>query len=128
MNIFTNYPEIIQTLPEIDIALPGVKGYLMQGTDKQIAFFELDTIADIPLHSHGSQWGIVVEGEMDLTINGITRTYRKGDSYFIKEGEVHAAVFKQKTFAIDFFEDKVEESTVSQEELYYKTLLEILKN
>ncbi|MCP4913227.1 MAG: hypothetical protein GY909_08905 [Oligoflexia bacterium] len=29
---------------------------------------------------------------------------------------------------IDFFEDKVEESTVSQEELYYKTLLEILKN
>ena len=49
MNIFTDYPEIIKSLPEIDIDLPGVKGYLMQGPDSQIAFFELDTVADIPL-------------------------------------------------------------------------------
>ena len=106
MNIFTDYPEIIKSLPEIDIDLPGVKGYLMQGPDSQIAFFELDTIADIPLHSHGAQWGIVVEGEMDLTISGNTKTYKKGDSYYINAGEVHAAVFKVKTFAIDFFSDK----------------------
>ena len=106
MNIFTNYPNIIKNLPEIDIDLTGVKGYLMQGPDNQIAFFELDPIANIPLHSHGEQWGIVVEGEMDLTIDGVTKTYKKGDSYFIKSGEVHAAVFKEKTFAIDFFDDQ----------------------
>ncbi len=106
MNILTDYPDIIKNLPEIDINLPGIKGYLMQGSDNQIAFFELHPTADIPLHSHGAQWGIVVEGEMELTIDGVSRTYKKGDSYFIEAGKVHAAVFKEKTFAIDFFEDK----------------------
>jgi quercetin dioxygenase-like cupin family protein len=99
------YADIIKNLPEIDINLAGVKGYLMQGENNQMVFFELDTIATVPPHSHGAQWGMVVEGEMELTIAGKTKTYKKGDRYSIGKGEVHTAVFKKKTFAIDFFED-----------------------
>jgi hypothetical protein len=43
---------------------------------------------------------------MDLTIGGITNTYRKGDRYFIPEGVPHSAVFRVKTYAMDYFADR----------------------
>ena len=57
-------------------------------------------------HAHGAQWGIVVDGAMDLTIGGKTQTYRKGDSYYIPAGTIHAARFRERTYVIDVFADK----------------------
>ena len=59
----------------------------------------------IPDHHHGAQWGIVVEGEIDLTIGGVTRTYRKGDTYEIGEAVTHSARCARGALAIDFFAD-----------------------
>jgi len=30
---------------------------------------DIDPIGEVPPHSHGAQWGVVVEGEMELTID-----------------------------------------------------------
>ena len=100
------YPEIITALPQADIPFKGVRGWLSQGEDHQIVFFDLEPIGKVTEHKHGAQWGIVIEGEMDLTIGGITKTYKRGDSYFIPEGVPHSAVFKKRTLALDFFADK----------------------
>ncbi len=99
------FPNIITTLPEADIPFNGVKGWISQSDDHQTVFIEIEAIGKVAEHSHCAQWGIVVEGEMDLTIGGDTKTYAKGDSYFIPDGVVHSAVFKTKTWAIDFFAD-----------------------
>ena len=99
------FPDIITKFPQADIPFPGVKGWISQNTDHQIVFLEIDAIGKVADHSHCAQWGIVVQGEMDLTIGGHTQTYRSGDSYFIPDGVVHGAVFKQKTWAIDYFAD-----------------------
>ena len=104
MNPF--YPRIISGLPEADIPFEGVKGWLSQGTDHQIVFFEIEPIGEVAPHSHGAQWGIVFEGEMELTIGGKTDTYRKGDKYYVPEGVVHSAVFRTRTWLMDFFADK----------------------
>lgn len=101
-----SFPEIIKNLPEADIPFEGVKGWISQSDDHQIVFLELEAIGDVAEHKHGAQWGMVVEGEMDLTIGGETKTYKKGDSYYIPQGVLHSAVFKKKTWAIDFFADK----------------------
>ena len=100
------YPELIRNLPEADIPQEGVKGKILQGENHQIVFFEIEPIGEVPPHSHGEQWGIVVDGEMHITIDGETRILKKGDSYHIPRGVVHSAVFKTKFYAIDFFEDK----------------------
>lgn len=100
------YPELIQNLPEADIPFDGVKGRILQGEDHQIVFFVIDAIGIVPEHTHGAQWGTVFEGEMDLTINGVTKTYKKGDRYFIPSGVKHSANFKKVTQLMDFFEDK----------------------
>ena len=97
---------MITNLPEADIEFNGVKGWISQSNDYQIVFLEIDPIGQVAEHSHGAQWGIVVEGEMDLTIGGVTNTYKKGDSYFIPDGVLHSAVFNTKTWAIDYFADK----------------------
>jgi len=101
-----NYPELIQSLPDADIPFKGVKGKLLQGENQQAVFFEIDPIGDVAEHKHGAQWGVVFEGEMELTIGGETKTYRKGDQYYIPAGVLHSAVFKTKTFLMDIFEDK----------------------
>jgi len=103
-NIF--YPEMINNLPDADIPFKGVKGKLFQGEKHQIVFFEIDAIGEVPEHTHGDQWGVVFEGEMDLTINGDTKTYKKGDQYFVPAGVKHSANFKIRTRLMDYFEDK----------------------
>jgi len=97
---------LIKSLPTANIPFEGVRGWISQSDDHQIVFMELEAIGKVAEHKHGAQWGMVVEGEMDLTIGGETKTYNKGDSYFIPEGVLHSAVFKMKTWVIDYFADK----------------------
>jgi len=100
------YPEFINNLPGIASVFNGVSGNLLQGKDSQLVFMEIDAIGEVPDHSHGAQWGVVLKGEMLLTIDGEEKTYRSGDSYYIPSGVVHSAVFNSKVFLIDYFADR----------------------
>lgn len=97
---------MILDLPEADIPFEGVSGRLLQGADKQVVFFEIEPIGEVAEHKHGEQWGVVFSGEMELTIDGETKTYKNGDQYFIPAGVLHSAIFKTKTFVMDVFADK----------------------
>lgn len=99
------YPDVITSLPEAEIPFQGVRGWLSQGVDHQVVFFDIQAIGQVPDHAHGAQWGTVFEGEMQLSIGGKVRTYTKGDSYFIPHGVLHGAVFNKRTFLMDFFAD-----------------------
>ncbi|MFC2090569.1 cupin domain-containing protein [Bacteroidota bacterium] len=99
------YPELIEKLPEADVPFDGVNGRILQGENQQAVFFEIEAIGAVAEHKHGAQWGIVFEGEMELTIGGETKTYTKGDRYHIPAGTLHSAVFKKKTYLMDVFED-----------------------
>ena len=99
------YPEMIQNLPEIDIPIKGIRGWLLQGEKTQAVFFDIDPVGKIPDHSHCAQWGIMLEGKMKLTIDSETKIYEKGDRYFIPEGVSHSAEFLTKVYVIDYFND-----------------------
>jgi quercetin dioxygenase-like cupin family protein len=102
----TPYPDTIRSLPEIDISLHGVRGWLLQGKDNQVVFFDIEPIGVVPEHSHGKQWGIVIAGEMELTIGTETRIYRPGEWYYIPAGTPHSAKFLKRFAAIDYFADR----------------------
>lgn len=84
------FPEPIIKLPEADIPIKGISAYLSQGDDHQIIFMEFAEDVDLPEHAHAAQWGIVLEGKIELMINGILHTYSKGERYYIPEGVKHS--------------------------------------
>ncbi|MBC8342839.1 MAG: cupin domain-containing protein [Bacteroidetes bacterium] len=100
------YPELIKNLPEADIPFKGIRGWISQAEDHQVVYMDIQPIGEVRAHNHGEQWGYVFEGDMDLTIGDVTKTYKKGDSYFIPEGVMHSAIFKKRTLVMDFFGEK----------------------
>ncbi len=100
----TSYPEMIRNLPEIDVSFKGVRGWLVSGGDKQVVFMDIEPVGEVPPHSHCAQWGIMVAGEMRLTIGDETKVYKQGDWYYIPEGVVHSANFLSRVCVIDMFD------------------------
>ncbi len=99
------YPPIIADLPEADLPMAGARGWLLQGPNRQAVFFRLEPGTTVPLHHHGAQWGMVIEGELELTIGATTRTYRQGDTYLIGAGEPHGATCAGGALILDLFAD-----------------------
>jgi quercetin dioxygenase-like cupin family protein len=100
------FPEPITSLPEVEIPLEGVKGYLSQGENDQVIFMEFEKDVDLPEHSHESQWEIVLEGKVDLTIEGCKQTFTKGERFFIPKGAKHSAKVYAGYASIAFFNQK----------------------
>jgi quercetin dioxygenase-like cupin family protein len=98
------FPEPILNLPEADVPLEGVKAYLSQSKDHQIIFMTFKADVEVPAHSHESQWGVVIEGRIELEIEGLKRIYSKGDHYFSPRGVKHSARIFAGYADITFFD------------------------
>ena len=94
-------------LPEADIH-PLIEAFLSQGDNHQVIFMESIEEVIVPEHSHAPQWEFVLDGELDLTRPSGTHTYRKGDWFFLAEGEKHAGHLKKgyKSVAVFFQSDR----------------------
>ena len=86
--------------------MSGLNAYLFQAENHQILFMEFAKDAEVPEHSHEAQWGVVVAGKIDLTIDGVERTYSKGDSVFIPKGVKHSAKIHAGYADVSFFNQK----------------------
>ena len=78
------FPIWIQDVPEVDIPVTEV---------------------EVPPHTHGGQWGIVVTGLLHLTVGGEATTYEPGETYEIPSGAEHSARLEAGTSVIDVFQD-----------------------
>lgn len=89
------FPNIITALPKADIPVDGLEAFLLQSENQQVVFMNFEKNAKIPEHSHEAQWGIVLDGQIDLTVNGKTYSYKRGDTYFIPKDVKHSAIIKK---------------------------------
>jgi quercetin dioxygenase-like cupin family protein len=100
------FPDPIVNLPEADVPLEGVRAYLSQSEGHQIIFMEFSEDVTVPEHSHESQWAVVLEGRIDLVIDGRERTLVKGDQYFVPRGVKHSARIHAGYADVTFFNQK----------------------
>ena len=80
------FSESITRLPLADVPFPGVDGYSVRSSDGLVVFFHFKEEAIVLPHTHGAQWGAVLEGEVELTLNGVTEVRRPGQAYTIGAG------------------------------------------
>ncbi len=101
------WAEVIRALPEADLQIAGIRGWILQGENQQLMFFEFETNAKVPEHSHAyPQWGTVIHGQMKLVVDDETRLCKRGDEYVIPAQARHSATFPVKARVIDFFQEK----------------------
>lgn len=100
------FPEIITKLPEADIPIEGVHSHLFQGQNQQFIFMSFEKDAEAPEHSHEGQWAVVLDGEIELIIDGKKYVFKKGDIYDIPKGVMHSAKIKRGYKDLTLFDQK----------------------
>lgn len=101
------FPDFFTAFPALQLPFPEdvVSSRALRSEAGLAVFFTFHQDMTLPMHEHGAQWGIVVEGEITFTIGDDTRVYRPGDSYSIPAGVRHGAVIKAGTWVIDVFQE-----------------------
>lgn len=100
-------PEFIRALPGLDMPFPEdvLTTHALRSEDGLVVFFRIHQEVDLPPHSHRGQWGTVIEGWVELTIDGQTRRYGPGESYDIPSGTIHAVRVPAGAVLVDVFEE-----------------------
>jgi quercetin dioxygenase-like cupin family protein len=85
--------------------ITGVHRRTMGVTDEaMLCEFFLERDAFVPDHNHmNDQVGYVIYGQVEMTIGGIARICRAGESYAIPGGVRHSALALQDSLVIDCF-------------------------
>jgi quercetin dioxygenase-like cupin family protein len=87
-------------MPFIDIndfpaqeVTPGCRLRTPYGENMMLSYLEMDEGAEIPLHHHPhEQGGMLIKGNMQLTIGDETRICHAGDMFLIPSNVPHRAV------------------------------------
>jgi quercetin dioxygenase-like cupin family protein len=100
------FPEMITKLPEADIPIEGVHSHLFQEQNQQFVFMSFEKDVEVPEHSHEGQWTVVLDGEIELTVDDKKHTFKKGDTYFIPKGVKHSAKIRRGYKDLTLFDQK----------------------
>ena len=96
---------MLKALPQIEPPARGATGWVLDGPNHQVVFIKNDGPVETPEHTNCNQWGVVIEGEFEMIIDGKPTTYKKGDTYFVPAGVRHIGKCDAPAFVIDFFDE-----------------------
>jgi mannose-6-phosphate isomerase-like protein (cupin superfamily) len=100
-----DFPEFVRSLPPADLPFENLQGWLLQSEHGHVLFTEATDRMTVARHTHGDQWGIVVNGEIDILIGRQVLTWKRGDSYFIPAGTIHGARIYRGYRGVDYYRD-----------------------
>lgn len=100
-------PAFFRALPALDLPFPddAVRTSAVRSDAGLVVFFTFLKDFDLPPHAHKGQWGTVLEGAIELTVDGVTRRHGPGETYDIPSGAVHSARIPAGTIVMDVFEE-----------------------
>ncbi|MDZ7843922.1 MAG: cupin domain-containing protein [Anaerolineales bacterium] len=71
--------------------VPGYRARFLHTEEITLAYWEVDRGAELPEHSHPQeQVANVMEGQFELTVDGVTRTLGPGEAAVISGGVLHS--------------------------------------
>lgn len=82
----------------------GIKIKVASGEQLMLSFVEISEGANMQLHSHpNEQVGIVLEGEIEITVGTVIRTLKPGDIYLLPPRVPHGIQSRCKARVLDVF-------------------------
>lgn len=96
-----HFPERINRLPPF---IGPCNARRLEAVGCQVLFASYPADHRIPAHHHETEnVGVVTQGEMCLTLQGVERCYRVGQWYHVPAGAAHAARFAMPSSIIEFW-------------------------
>ena len=93
----------LMKLPSQEV-YPGYTARFVHGENMTLAFFEIEPNRVLPPHSHHHEQIVqVIEGELDLTIDGVLTKLMPGMVAVIPPNASHAGVARVPTKTLDIF-------------------------
>lgn len=84
--------------------VPGITGYYAHGEKMTFGFVELKAGSNVPMHQHiHEQITYIIEGQLDMVIDGLSFTLAAGMYHVIPSGTTHSAIAKTDCRVIDTF-------------------------
>ena len=83
--------------------VPGARTRTFWGEQMLLSLVEIDAESEVPLHSHPhEQGGIIIEGELEMGVDGEVKLLKVGDMYIIPGNVEHYAKARSvKAVALD---------------------------
>ena len=83
----------------------GIQSRIVSGEKMMMAFMDVEANMNDPGHSHPhEQCGIVIEGEIEMSIGDVVKLCKKGDIYFIPGDLPHGGkTFENPCLVLDVF-------------------------
>jgi quercetin dioxygenase-like cupin family protein len=98
------YPDKIRTLPLFDGRFDA---YQLAAKGADVLFASYPSGTRISAHTHETEnHGVIIRGELILTIQGRVERYGVGDWYHVPAGVEHAAEFETDTDEIELWFDQ----------------------
>jgi quercetin dioxygenase-like cupin family protein len=83
---------------------PGITGYYTHGRQMTFGLVELNTGSSVPMHHHiQEQITYIIEGQLEMVIDGVTCLLTQGMYHVIPSNTPHAAIAKTACKVIDVF-------------------------
>jgi len=98
------YPEFFKTMSKPDVPMDGLTAFMMSDR-AQVIFYELPEGSTAAEHVNCDEWGLVIEGQVSVTMNSETTTYGTGETFFIPDGVPHSLVNHPGVVGITVFDD-----------------------
>jgi quercetin dioxygenase-like cupin family protein len=84
--------------------IPGFNARFIHTDSQTLSLVEVEKGASLPTHSHfHAQISKVIEGEFELTVDGISKVCRKGDIAFIESNVEHSGKALTDCTILDIF-------------------------
>ena len=101
------FPVGVRTLPKADLA--GADAYVHDNGSTQVVFLEVPVGRPevvVPTHTHDVEWGIVVEGMIEMTLGDRLERHGPGSTHLIPSQLPHSFRFQPGTCSIHYFVER----------------------
>jgi len=99
------FPAFIRGNPEIEVPLPGVRGWMIANGHQQTVFVHFSQDVEVPEHAHADQWELVISGRVELHRPEVTEIFGAGDNFFVPAGQPHSATVYKGYRAVIVFDE-----------------------